>query len=323
MKNTHKDESYTLTETEKKMLALLVKGASSKKIAQSLGYKDGTARVYLSALYKHIGVANKTSAVTWYIARQSTESVSQNWAQTPPELPEDTFGDRAIRTDLLSSLGIMEIFLGPHSKMWEVANRLNAATAGADTNSNSRIRAQSRKLWCALLAGDFAKGKQEFDQGGLSGLFVDSPGDAVVLASLVILGGYTSSGKKALAAMPQKKAATIGITRDERRALLAMADATEGHNEHALGALHHLAANAKSRPTFRHLITVALFHIYKVRSDIDRARATADAVWAEAESVRQQLSALGDHPLSVDSHLPEPPAFPRATLNTYLEKLQS
>ena len=58
MKNTHKDESYTLTETEKKMLALLVKGASSKKIAQSLGYKDGTARVYLSALYKHIGVAN-------------------------------------------------------------------------------------------------------------------------------------------------------------------------------------------------------------------------------------------------------------------------
>ncbi len=323
MKNTHKDDSYTLSETEKKMLALLVKGASSKKIAQSLGYKDGTARVYLSALYKHIGVANKTSAVTWYIARQSNENVSPNWTQSLPELPADSFGERAIRTNLLSSLGIMEIFLGPHNKMWEVANRLNATTGDTDAGSNNRIRGQSRKLWCALLAGDFAKGKMEFDQGRLSDLFVESPSDAVVLASLVILGGYTSSGKRALTAMPQKKSATIGLTHDERRALLAMADATEGQNEHALGALHHLTANAKTRPTFRHLVMVALFHIYKMRGDVDRAYAIADAIWAEAESIRQQLTALGNHPLPVESRLPEPPEFPKATLNAYLEKLQS
>lgn len=321
MKTTPKTEPYSLTETEKKMLALLVKGASSKKIAQSLGYKDGTARVYLSALYKHIGVSNKTSAVTWYIAKQGGESTDATLASSNMEAIDQSFGDRAIRTDLLSSLGMMEIFLGAYGKVWEVSSRLTTPNGDSDRAAIGKIRRQSRSLWRALLAGDFAKGKREFDAGRLSDLFIASPGDAVVLASLVILGGYTSTGRKALSAMPQKKAATIGITLDERRTLLAMVDAIEKRNDNALGALHQLAAGAKTKPTFRHLVSVALFHIYKMRGDVDRARACANAIWSEAESVRQQLQAVGDRTLAVDSRLPEPPVYSRATLSAYLEKL--
>lgn len=320
MRSPNSAEKTTLSETEKKMLALLVKGASSKQIAESLGYKDGTARVYLSALYKHIGVPNKTSAVTWYLARQTAAAdLGRNGVAS--KTPADTFGERAVATNLLVCLGILEIFLGTHNKLAEASQRSDAANGGSAGSATLRVRRQSRLLWRAMLAGDFALGKQEFDRGQLSELFVDSPGDAVVHASLVILGGYTSSGKKALATLPQRKTATIGITRDERRALLAMVDAVEGKNDHAVGALHLLAAGAKPRPAFRHLLMAALFHLYKARGDVDRARLVAEAIWAEAESVRRQLHALGIRIYSPDNHLPEPPVISRAALGAYLEEL--
>ena len=67
MNNTNNQALASLSNTDRKMLELLLKGASGRTIAQTLGYKDGTTRVYLHALYKRLGVRNKTNAVTWYI----------------------------------------------------------------------------------------------------------------------------------------------------------------------------------------------------------------------------------------------------------------
>jgi len=52
---------------------------------------------------------------------------------------------------------------------------------------------------------------------------------------------------------------------------------------------------------------VGLFHVYRQRADTDRARAVANAIWAEADSVRRGLEFAGDRLLSQDARLPIPP----------------
>ena len=129
MKTTTETIEPVLSETEKKMLELLIKGASSKTIAQSLGYKDGTTRVYLHSLYKRIGVHTKTSAVTWYLAKKGEIGAAHGISREKLPPKSESFGDFAVQTDLLASLGVLAIFVGPHSKMWEIANRLNDGNA--------------------------------------------------------------------------------------------------------------------------------------------------------------------------------------------------
>ena len=310
----------TITETEKKMLELLAKGASSKIIADSLGYTDGTARVYLHNMYKRIGVGNKTRAVIWYldvIAKRERSPADSAREGVPSG---NSFGDFALQTDLLACLGVMAIFIGPHSKMWEIAQRLNTDNAPRAAGEVERIRARSRRLWNSLLKGDFADAKREFDAGLLPRLFVESTTDAFVLAAMLQLGGYSASAKKALASISSKQGASIGITRDERATLAALSDAVDRRSDSALAALHQLAAKSAPKPVFRQLLSVALFHIYKLRGDLARARECADSIWADAEAVRQHLLSIGVKTLTVENRLPDAPKISRAKLNQYVEK---
>ena len=308
-----------ISETEQKILELLVTGASSKSIAAQLGYKDGTTRVYLHSLYKRIGVHNKTSAVTWYLASQ--RKVVPRSAHTDSDSVE-TFGDRSVRLDLLSALGMMEVFLGPHGRMWDTMMRLQDTSM--DSDSIRELRDRSRMLWNGLLGGDFAQGARYYDREGIAKLFLASPSDAVVLAMSLLLGGYTARAEKATASLKVKRGGSIGITQDEKIALNVVGDLIAGAvGEEGLAALHRLADRNLQRPVFRHLLIVALFHVYKLREDEARAVATGNAVWAEAEAARSHLQSMGDGTFPVESKLPAPPKLPKTALSDYLAKVTS
>ncbi len=321
MKNKTYSDTSVISETEKKMLELLAKGASSKLIAQSLGYKDGTARVYLHTLYRRIGVNNKTSAVTWYLGKTGASLPADGSPSKKVPATLTSFGDFAVESDLLASLGVMAIFLGPHSKVWEVESRLESADPQGNPLDVERIRAKSRQIWNAFLRGNFAESKREYESGSFSRLFIESTADAVVLTAMLMLGGYSTLARKAVAAMPGRKAASIGITKDERAALVAISDAVDERSEIALVALHQLAADGVKKPGFRQLVIVALFHIYKMRGDVERGTAVANVIWAESEVVRHQLQARGEDSLSVKGHMLEPPVVALIALNKYLQKL--
>ncbi len=309
----------SLSDTEKKMLELLLKGASGRVIAERLGYKEGTTRVYLHSLYKRIGVNNKTSAVTWYLDTIAAADQRKTGVLASSAYRVNTFGEMALKRGLLKTLGIMGVFLGPYGRMWEVAHKLKGSR-GASV-ADEQLRAVSRNLWEALLAGDFVEGKRQFDAGILPKIFVAAPSDAVVLASLLVLGGYTASAKKAMAALPAKRGGSLGVTLDEQRALAATSDAIEKGSDSALSALHELFRTSNARPLFRHLLLVNLCHLYRLRADANRCMSTADALWAEAEAARGQLEAAGDRTLSSEGALPTPPAVTPAKLSSYLEKL--
>jgi LuxR family maltose regulon positive regulatory protein len=51
-----------LTKKEKEVADLLAKGKSGPEIAKATGLTYGTTRVYLHAIYKKIGVRNRTEA---------------------------------------------------------------------------------------------------------------------------------------------------------------------------------------------------------------------------------------------------------------------
>src|SRR5258707_15149245 len=104
---------------ERQMLELLTEGASTRVIAKRMGYSDGTVRVYLHNLYKKLGVKNRTEALLWQLDRQGSARAKP---QAPARAPRanESFGDVALRDGLLGGLGIMESFIGPYGRVWEV-----------------------------------------------------------------------------------------------------------------------------------------------------------------------------------------------------------
>ena len=310
-----------LTNTDKKLLELLIKGASGRVIAERLGYKEGTTRVYLHSLYKRIGVNNKTSAATWYLDMMAANDPDAVREAAEHSYRVHSFGEMALKQGLLESLGIMGVFLGPYGRMWEVGHTLKGDKPSIGKVADEQLRGVARELWQSLLIGNFVAAKRQFDAGILPKLFVASPSDAVVLTAALILGGFSTSAKRALGGLPARRAGSLGVTVDELRALNAASDAVEKSSDSAVNALHGLAESSRSKPVLRHVLLVTLFHLYRQRGDVDRSAATANALWVEAESVRQQLEASGDRTLPAKASLPEPPAVATAKLSAYLEKL--
>ena len=296
---------------ELKMLELLAQGASSKSMAQNLGYKEGTMRVYLHHLYRKLGVNSKTRAVTWYLANASRDLDGSPEDTTPTRGSngDETFGDMALRTNLLASLGVMSMFFGGFGRMWEVAIRLKG---GVVDKGMDQTRRTSRQLWEALLAGDFAQGKRLYDRGVTPKLFVDSPPDCLLVAIMLLI------------QLKRREKGRLGISGNEHKMIRALRDALNPqceNGENALASLYHMATENAAQPVFRHVVMTALFYVYRERQDNERARGSANAIWAEAESVRQHLQAMGEKPLYKDASLPQPANLETTKLHGYLEKL--
>ena len=308
---------------ELKMLELLSQGGTSKSMAQNLGFKEGTMRVYMHHLYRKLGVNSKTRAVTWYLANASRNVDGSPAEVIPVRGPagEETFGDMALRTSLLASLGVMNMFYGAHGRMWEVATRLKG---GAVDDATDQIRRTSRQLWEALLGGDFAYAKRLYDRGVVPKLFVDSPPDCLLVAIMLLVGGYSNAADQVISQLKRREKGRLGISGNEYKMIRALRDALNpqsGNGDNALASLYHMAAENTSQPVFKHVVMTALFYVYKERQDTERARATANAIWAEAEGVRQHLQAMGEKPLYKDASLPQPANLPTTELHKYLEKL--
>ncbi len=313
----------TINAKELKILELLSQGGSSKSMAQNLGFKEGTMRVYMHHLYRKLGVNSKTRAVTWYLANVSRDVDGSPEEATPARGPagEESFGDMALRTNLLAALGIMTVFYGAYGRMWEVATRLKGNMIDKPTD---QIRRTSRQLWEALLAGDFAHAKRLYDRDVTPKLFIDSPPDCLLVAIMLLAGGYSNAANQVITQLKRREKGRLGISGNEYKMIRALRDALDplsGNGDNALASLYHMAAENTSQPVFKQVVMVALFYVYKERQDLERARGTANAIWAEAEGVRQHLQAMGEKPLYKEASLPQPANLPTTELHTYLEKL--
>jgi DNA-binding CsgD family transcriptional regulator len=304
-----------------KMLELLTQGGSSKMVAKNLGYKEGTMRVYLHNLYRKIGVKTKTSAVSWYLERMNRAGGGGAHTEAAPLAPSlnESFGDMALRTSLLAALGAMGTFVGAYGRLWEVATRLKG---NAIDEKAEHQRRTSRQIWGSLLAGDFAYAKRMHEQELTPKLFIESPSDCMLVACMLFIGGYTHAADRVTAHMVRREKGRVGVSASEHKLVRALRDALYSKGDASLVFLHHLAAEKTAQQPFKHAVMVALFYVYQQRRDGARARAVANAIWAEAEGVRQHLQAMGEKPLLADATLPDPPALPSATLRTYVEKLE-
>jgi DNA-binding CsgD family transcriptional regulator len=304
---------------ELKMLELLVQGGTSKSMAQDLGFKEGTMRVYMHHLYRKLGVNSKTRAVTWYLANASRDRDAPDAAAVA--VSDESFGDMALRTNLLAALGVMSLFFGAYGRMWEVAVRLKGGVIDAQTGATRRT---SRQLWEALLAGDFGYAKRLYDRRATPKLFIDSPQDCLLVAIMLLVGGYSNAANDVIGQMKRREKGRLGISANEFKLVRALRDALGTQNpnrDNAVAGLFHMAAENPSQPVFRQVAMTALFYVYRERADVDRARRTANAIWAEAEGVRQHLQAMGEKPLYKDAALPKPENLPATGLREYLETL--
>lgn len=308
-----------IDDRDRQMLEQLSRGVSNREIADSLGYREGTMRVYLHGLYRKLGVSNKTSAVIWYFDRLKLDGDrTAASAAAVEELPgEESFGDMALRTSPYEALGVMSLFLGAYGKVWEVANRLKGAPADVKI---ARRRRQSRLLWEALLKGDFAVGKRLHDDDAFARLLGDSPPDCVLLACLLLLGGYTSAADRVITQLNRARKGRLGLTPGEYTLLKALRDLQGNNSGNSLACLYQLAVQKTAKPVFRQVAMVALYWAYQSCKDQARARDTANALWAEADAARSQLQAMGERPLSREVVVPKPASLNPKALGSYLAK---
>jgi DNA-binding CsgD family transcriptional regulator len=307
-----------INDRDARMLEHLARGASNKGVASAMGYRDGTMRVYLHDLYRKIGVPGRTAAVIWYLGRAGQTKAGRAAASPRGGQRDESFGDMALRGNLLAALGVMNIFLGAHGRVWEVAARLKGSAIDSRTEARRR---QSRALWEAFLEGDFAYAR-ELDEGGrVTPLLADSPSDAALLTVLLLLGGETAAADRLLTRFASGRKNARGITVGEVTLLRALRDALGPKKGEAIACVHHLAAERSATPVLRQTAMVALYYAYKARKDRERARATANAIWVEAEHARQHLQAMGERPLYREATLPTPAPIAARTLSEYLRKV--
>jgi hypothetical protein len=168
-------------------------------------------------------------------------------------------------------------------------------------------RVQARELWRALLQGDFALGKRLHDQDQGDALLRDSPSDAVLLACLLVIGGYGPAGASLVARLGRKRGG-VAISSREAALIDALPGAMDVRDEESLAALVRLATDRVTPAVLKHVAIASLFHAYRARRDFARARKSANALWGEAEAARQQLHAMGERTLG---HEPARPAAVR------------
>jgi DNA-binding CsgD family transcriptional regulator len=302
-------KAITLTERDVKMLELLAQGEPSKEIARKLGYRAGTMRVYLHDLYRKLHVSNKTAAVVWYFDnfRAPPAPAAREQAGSSASL-EETVGDMAVRTDLLTALGAMSTLIGPYGKLWHVAGRLKGAKLEGEAEQRAR---RCRALWEALLRGDFAAGKKRHDQDQATHFTIEAAPERVLLAVLLLLGGYTSAADRVIGPVPRLGRRVPGmLSANERDFLASLRALTEFRRHDGLVALHKAAAPGASEP-LRHVAMAVMHHVYRQQGDSELAGRAAETLWAEAESSESQLEAMGERALCRQPSLPATPAEPR------------
>jgi DNA-binding CsgD family transcriptional regulator len=296
-----------LTERDVKMLELLAQGEPSKEIARKLGYRAGTMRVYLHDLYRKLHVSNKTAAVVWYFGNIRAPAPAQPVPQERDGATnlEETVGEMALRTDLLTALGAMSTFIGPFGRLWHVAARLKGARLEGEAEQRAR---RSRAAWEALLMGDFAAGKKRYDQDPLASASLDSSPERLILGVLLALGGYTSAAERVIGQAPRTGKRMPGtLTAGERDFLTALRGVVE-HGRHDGLAVLHRAASASAPEPLRHIAMAALHHVYRIQGADEIAARVAETLWAEAESSQEQLEAMGERPLYRHASMPPVPS---------------
>jgi DNA-binding CsgD family transcriptional regulator len=289
-----------IEEKDRRMLELLSRGLSNAVIAGKLGLKHGTTRVYLHALYRKIGVASKTAAVVWYAEHLKTAATRD--AAAALRLDESV-GDLALRTDLYTALGAMNLLIGPYGRVWHVASRLKG---GADPQMEG-ARRRTRSLWELFVKGDFAQAKRISDRddaGASSALSID----AMLLALLAAFGGHASVASRVATQLMRSRRGSQGLSAKDGHMLEAACRAADARDRAGLEALHRAVSGAAEHTLTRQAGIVALYHAYRAHGDADRAKAAAHALWAEAENARQQLQAMGERPFPREVTLPEPAA---------------
>lgn len=308
----------TLDARSRRMLDLLSEGASIRTVAQEMGYSEGTMRVYLHNLYKAIGVRNKTEAVIWYLNKAVPPKAVQ--ASPAPALApaaavraEESFGDMALREGLYVALGVMSSFLGPYGRTWEAATRLKGEEADAKTAARA---VQARQLWRALLQGDSAYAKALHDEGVSERLLYESPSEAMLVAALLLIGGYSSAAEGLMSQLSGRRKSAPGFSAREASLLASLRDVLYASDGASLPALYQQANENSRGPVLKQVAMVLLYHAYRVRKDLDRARRSAEALWAEAEATRLQLEAMGVRPLAREVAVPSPTARAPGTRET-------
>lgn len=292
---------------EREMLELVAQGANTRGIAKKMGYTEGTVRVYLHNLYRKLGVKNRTEALLWQLEHARAMEHPAVAVRSSAARAEESFGDVAVREGLLSTLGIMESFIGPYGRLWEVGARLK--NVPLDKGALGR-RDEARTLWRALLQGVVTYAKGLHDEGLGAHLVDEAPSEAVLLVALLILGGYSNAADGYINQFSKARKGGRAITGRELNLLRSLRQAVYASDEEPLVAIYQLATEKAANPILRQVASVVLFHAYKLRKDLPRARETANALWAEAEGGRRQLEAMGVRPLDRQAVLPKPARMP-------------
>lgn len=306
----------SLDERGARLLSLLVEGASGHQIAKRTGLSNGTVRVYLSGLYKHLGVRDRIEAAIVGRAVMREDGV-EIVAPLPAvgndadervdpiplqQLPRTSFGLAAANHGLLASLGILETYLGPQNAL-EIEER-RAQTPMVSVEQIEAIE-RTRALWRAYLAGNFEFARNLQFSGHVDLYRTSSPGNEIVIACMLWLGGFTDAAQR-------YRSTAFRVTRPgvDRIRCLRICKSIEGAERDPMGAERSLAGIQESRKlkgVSVEVVDIARFHILRRVGMQLKAATIAERIYSRAAAVQAHVEELYGARLTLDgSPHPQP-----------------
>ena len=306
--------AIVLTKRDERLLKLVIEGASSKAAAKALDIEPGTVRVYYHQLYRKIGVKNKIGAMVWYLRYREAMRKGGGLRDTMPAAPPAydlgngaEFGDYALANGLFSTLGVHSLFLGPNSRIWDVLHgQPNFAV-------QDEVRSRAQAIWEMFLKGEFETIATLHGQAAQPAA-ANQALPSLPLALALVFAGNSGAGAQLAAQLDARHASG-----NFARALLrALQDSLVHNNNAGLAYLTQLATETPTRNPHKHLAMVALFHLYRARGDAVRAKAVANAIFCEAELVRNFLETRCNAHLYSNTTLPAPPPYAAEEWGAYV-----
>lgn len=304
----------SLVPRERQILDLLCQGKPDKRIAEVCEIKYSTIRVYISALYKRIGVPNRSAAAIWWnevsklLAANGVGAVSAPVlepsvdralprAVVPPKRPkimapgfemaaDISFGSHALKHGLLSALGSMSIYIGIGPRWAESHGRVCIKDSIG-----------TRVTTLQWLYEQFLAGTHDEAIAGWEAMLADdrsAQGNAILECMHALL------GHRGRAPLALDLSADVALVENARKWLWES-------DAQAKAKLISLALSLPWRHPGRHTVLITLFHGGKQREELDIATAAAEAILLEAQTARDFIRQVAgfdivgrSHPLCVE-----------------------
>jgi DNA-binding CsgD family transcriptional regulator len=138
-----------LTERQREILALVVRGHTNGEIAERTGLSLATVKWHMSEILSKLGLASRDEAAEYWQARQGPAERFTRWAKALMPVPALKWAGAASAVAAAGALGFALWFSGGEARPGEFAEGYYLVIEETATRADGSLRQSLRRVWYA------------------------------------------------------------------------------------------------------------------------------------------------------------------------------